>query len=149
MELSLKGIHIQEQWANQIYSGHKNVEARTWDGGLYTDGRPLWLIETPNKPKGGKRSLAEITGVIRFGPPTEYSSYDEWRMDYLDHRVPRKNKFEWDPEKVTGKKGKKQRMFKWPILEARQLSSPIPAPPRETRGTVGSREHRATVSFEQ
>ena len=142
-ELNLKGIHIQEKWATLIYSGHKKVEARTWSGGLYTDGRPLWLIETPDKPTVGKRTSAEITGVIRFGQPTEYSCYDDWRADSSSHRVPAESSFDWDPEKVTGKKGKKQRMFKWPILEARQLSSPIPAPPRETRGTVGSREHRA------
>ena len=88
--LSLKGINIQEQWASKIYSGEKTVEARTWDGGLYVDGRLLWVIETPDKPKNGKngkRKFAEITGVIRFGQPIEYSCYEEWRTDFLNHWI--------------------------------------------------------------
>ena len=143
--LSLKGINIQEQWANKIYSGEKTVEARTWDGGLYVDGRLLWVIETPDKPKNGKRKFAEITGVVRFGQPTEYSCYEEWRTDFLYHCVPKGSIWDWDPEKLTGKSLKKQRMFAWPIVEVHQLSVAIPAP--EVRGTIGSVEHKARVSF--
>ena len=69
----LKGINIQEQWANKIYNFEKTIEARTWEGGLYVDGQLLWVIETPDKPKNGKRKFAEITGVIRFGEPIQYS----------------------------------------------------------------------------
>ena len=50
-DLSLKGINIQEQWSNKIYNGEKTIEARTWEGGLYVDGRLLWVIETPDKPR--------------------------------------------------------------------------------------------------
>ena len=145
-ELDLKGINIQEQWANRIYSGEKTVESRTWNGGLYVDGRLLWVIETPNKPKSGKRKFAEITGVIRFGQPIEYSCYEEWRIDFLRHRVTRGSIWDWDPEKTTGKSMKNQRMFAWPIVEAHRLSGAIPVP--KARGTIGSAEHRATVAFE-
>ena len=145
-DLILKGINIQEQWANKIYSGEKTVEARTWEGGLYVDGSPLWVIETPDKPKTGKRKIAEITGVIRFGNPTEYVSYQEWSNDYSSHRVPAGTIWDWQPEKLVGKSMKKQRMFAWPIAEARRLSVAIPAP--VVRGTVGSVEHRASVTFE-
>ena len=145
-ELILKGINIQEQWANQIYRGEKVVEARTWEGGLYVDGRLLWVIETPDKPRSGnKRKLAEITGVIRFGQPIEYSCYEEWRSDFYRHCVPKGSIWDWDPEKLTGKSMKKQRMFAWPIVEAHQLSVAIPAP--ASRGTIGSVEHKARVSF--
>ena len=141
----LKGIHIQEKRATLIYSGEKTVEAGTWDGGLYVDGRFLWIIETPDKPKSGKRKFAEITGVVRFGQPTEYSCYEEWRTDFLYHCVPKGSIWDWDPEKLTGKSLKKQRMFAWPIVEAHQLSVAIPAP--EVRGTIGSVEHKARVGF--
>ena len=144
-DLNLKGINIQEQWANKIYRGDKVVEARTWEGGLYVDGRLLWVIETLDKPRSGKRKLAEITGVIRFGQPIEYSCYEEWRSDFYRHCVPKGSIWDWDPEKLTGKSMKKQRMFAWPIVEAHQLSVPIPAP--ASRGTVGSVEHKARVSF--
>ena len=145
-EMHLKGINIQEQWANLIYSGEKTVEARTWEGGLYVGGRLLWVIETPDKPKKGKRKFAEITGVIKFGQPVEYSCYEEWRIDFQRHRVPRGSLWDWDPEKLIGKSMKKQKMFAWPIVEARRLSGAVPAP--EVRGTIGSVEHHASVNFE-
>ena len=146
VKLHLKGINIQEHWANLIYSGEKTVETRTFEGGIYTDGQPLWLIETPDKPKNGKRKFSEITGVITFGQAIQYSCYEEFRLDYLKHRVPRNSKWDWDPEKITGKSMQKQRMFKWPILDARKLSIPIPLP--EKNGTVGCKEHLASVTFE-
>ena len=83
--------------------------------------------------------------MIRFGQPTEYSCYEEWRTDFLNHCVPKGSIWDWDPEKQTGKSLKKQRMFAWPIVEAHQLSVAIPAP--EVRGTIGAVEHKARVSF--
>ena len=145
--MNLKGINIQEEWAKKIYNGEKKIEARTWEGGLYVDGRLLWVIETPNKPRPAKRKFAEITGVIRFGQSIEYSSYEQWRSDFYRHCVPEGSKWDWYPEKLTGKSMKKQRMFAWPIVEVRQLSVAIPAP--ESRGNVGSLEHMAHVSFSQ
>ena len=144
-ELILKGINIQEQWSNKKYSFKKTIEARTWEGGLYVDGQLLWVIETPDKPKNGKRKRAEITGVIRFGQPIEYSCYAEWWADCFRHCVTQGSRWDWDPEKLSGKSLKKQRMFAWPIVEARQLSVAIPAP--EVRGTIGSVEHKKRVCF--
>ena len=139
VELNLRGIHIQEHWAEKLYSGVKTVEARKKQFPSYTDGRPLWVIETPDKPKKGKRCFAEITGVIRFQQdPTEYANYADWRNDFKRHRVESGSVFDWDPCKC--------RMFAWEVAEARRLAVPIPAPP--VRGMVGSKEHRAKVTFE-
>ena len=64
--LCLRGINIQEQWAQRIYAGLKTIEARKYPLKRYKD-ELLWLIETPDKPNSGKRRRTEITGVVRFG----------------------------------------------------------------------------------
>ena len=139
-ELNLRGIHIQEHWAEKLYSGLKTVEARKKQFPSYTDGNPLWVIETPDKPKKGKRRVAEITGVIRFQQdPAEYANYVDWRNDFKRHRVATGSAFDWDPRKC--------RMFAWEIAEVRRLRFPIPIPP--VRGILGSKEHRAKVTFEK
>ena len=139
-ELSLRGLNIQQQWVEKIYSGEKTVEARKKEFPSYTDGNPLWVIETPDKPKRGKRSVAEIIGVIRFQQgPAEYADYEEWRRDFKRHRVEEGSVFDWNP--------RKSRMFAWGIAEARRLAVPIPAP--SVRGMIGSKEHRAIVTFEK
>ena len=133
----LRGINIQESWAQRIYDGEKTVEARTWEPGCYSGEN--WLIETPDKPKrNGKRKHAEITGTIRFGAAHEYANYKEWRSDFERHRVEEGSKFDWRPDKQV-------KMYGWEILQARQLAYPVPAPP--VRGMIGTREHKAWVVF--
>ena len=138
VELRLRGINIQEQWAEKIYAGEKTIETRKWKAKKYVDGQLMWLIETPDKPRqGGKRTRAEITGVIRFGNATEYSSYQEWENDFTRHCVPSRGKWNWDPQE--------SKMFAWEIVEARRLATPIDAP--IVRGMVGSKHHSARVVF--
>ena len=136
-QLCLRGIHIQESWAKRIYDGEKTVEARTWKPGCYSGEN--WLIETPDKPKRGKREHAEITGVISFGTTHEYSCYEEWRDDFKRHCVEEGSSFDWNPER-------QKKMYAWEIVEARRLATPIPAPPN--RCVKGSKAHTACVTFE-
>ena len=138
-EFCLRGIHIQESQAKRIYDGEKTVEARTWKPGCYSGEN--WLIETPDKPKqNGKRTHAEITGVIRFGTAHVYGSYEEWRRDFKRHRVEEGSVFDWKPDKQKS-------MYAWEILEVRELATPIPAPP--VRGLIGTKEHKAIVFFKK
>ena len=131
----MRGINIQEQWAQRIYACLKTIEARKYPLKRYKD-ELLWLIETPDKPNSGKRRRTEITGVVRFGNDAEFSDYEEWRRDADKHCVPEGSTFDWNLS---------SKMFGWQITEVHKLRTPVQAP--EKRGMIGCKAVERDVVY--
>ena len=123
----LRGMNIQQRWCEQIYSGRKTLEARRYPLKSYR-GELLWVIETPNKPKAGGRTRAAITGMIKFGGDTKYTSMKAWRRDEHRHRIKPGSPFDWDG--VCD-------MYAWHVAEVIKLDQDLEPP--EKRGQRGSR----------
>ena len=75
--VSLRGINIQQRWAQLLLAGQKTIEARKYP--LVASGysnEDLWIVQTT-----GKGEDASIVGVVRFHGCREYLGRASWRAD--------------------------------------------------------------------
>jgi len=119
----LPGINIRSPWSELLASGQKTVETRTYQIPKKYVGKPLALIETPEK---GKKQKSRVIAIITFGESFKYTDGDHFREDEARHRVPPRTEFSWE------KRGGKSK-WGWPVLSVERVN---PFPPPQPRGIV-------------
>ncbi len=98
------GINIQFPISQEILSGEKTIETRTYALPDKYVGRTLVLIETPGK--NGKFKARAIAKII-FGESFQYPNPKTFYKDYEKHLVDKKSVWAWQDKPKWG----------WPILK--------------------------------
>lgn len=108
MNKKYTGINIQWPISQDILSGVKSIETRTYPLPSKYIGKTLLIIETPGK-KGNFKS--RVAGLIKFGEPFEYSDKKAFYEDSTKHLITPNSAWKWASKAKWG----------WPILEVKKL----------------------------
>lgn len=108
----LTGINIQWPISQEILSGKKTIETRTYKIPEHYINQEMYLIETPGKSKKFK---ARIIAVIRFFSCIEYKNEQDFYSDTDRHLVERGSIWAWKDKKKYG----------WEVELIKQISPPI------------------------
>ena len=90
------GINIQYPISQEILSGRKIIETRTYPIPKHYVGKILLLVETPGS-KG--KFTSRIVAKISFSECFQYDSEEEFYRDTPKHRVSRSSPWAWNPIK--------------------------------------------------
>ena len=117
----LPGINIQYPISEDIISGKKTIETRTYNLPLKYLNKEMFLIETPG-PSG--KFKARITGIIKFTEIIRYKNAAEFYSDISNHLVEKSSPWAWKDKAKLG----------WKVQVVKQFSPAIPAPSK--RGII-------------
>lgn len=112
------GINIQWPISEDITSGKKVIETRTYPIPQKYIGEEVLLIETPGK-KG--KFKARITAIIRFTNCFEYNSKKDFYADKSKHLVDKNSEWAWKDKKKWG----------WEVEVIKVFKKPLDAPPKK------------------
>ena len=106
------GINIQWPISEDITSGEKVIETRTYPIPEKYIGEDVLLIETPGK-KG--KFKARITAIVRFTECFEYKNKKQFYADVDKHLVDKNSDWAWKDKGKWGWKVKVIKVFKKPL----------------------------------
>lgn len=107
------GINIQWPISQEILSGKKIIETRTYPIPDKYIGQDMLLIETPGKSGGFK---ARAIAIIKFTSCFKYKDKESFYADSEKHLVTRDSKWSW---KYKAKYG-------WIVEVLEELKEPVP-----------------------
>jgi hypothetical protein len=93
---TLPGLNIQWPISQEILSGLKTVETRTYSLPQKYENTELAIIETPGPQANFK---ARIVGIVIFENSFKYLSKKDFYADYPSHRVDQNSAWAWDSKK--------------------------------------------------
>ena len=138
--LSLRGLNIQNKWAQKILSGEKTVELRTYPIGSYSD-EALWIIATPGEDRSVGKAM--VVGIVMFGGSSGYKNMDDVYADVDRHQVPKDDRFFAPKRKADTKQAK---FWAWQVSQVVRLVDPREGP--DVKGMIGSRAFRLAVELD-
>lgn len=106
------GINIQWPISQDIISGNKSVETRTYPLPSKYLNKEILLIETPGRRGSFK---ARAIAIIRFTHSFKYKSKSEFKKDYKRHLVSSDSEWAWSDKPKWG----------WEVTLVRTLEQPI------------------------
>ncbi|WPU65896.1 hypothetical protein [Peredibacter starrii] len=106
------GINIQWPISEEITSGRKTIETRTYALPEKFLNQEMLLIETPGKSQAFK---SRIVAIIKFVSSTEYKSKTEFYKDVSKHLVDKNSPWAWKDKKKYG----------WGVKVIKTFSPPI------------------------
>ena len=106
------GINIQWPISNEIISGNKIIETRTYPIPSNYLNKEMLLIETPGKSKSFK---SRIVAIVKFTNCKEYKNQDDFYKDYPKHLVDKNSPWAWGGKKKYGWEVKIIKIFTPPI----------------------------------
>lgn len=106
------GINIQWPISEEITSGRKTIETRTYSLPEKYINQEMLLIETPGKSQAFK---SRIVAIIQFTSSTEYKSKAEFYKDTHKHLVDKDSPWAWKDKKKYG----------WEVRVIKKFPSPI------------------------
>ena len=113
MSKSYTGINIQWPISEDILSGSKTIETRTYPIPEKYINQDMLLIETPGK-KGKFKS--RITAIIRFTDSKEYKNKSDFYKDVDKHLVTKDSEWAWKNKKKYG----------WNVVIVKKFHKAIP-----------------------
>ncbi len=125
MKKCLPGVNIQYPISEQILSGTKTIETRTYPLPSTYLNRDLFFIETPGEEGDFE---ARIAGIIRFDSCFQYTSRKEFYADLKFHLVDKDSKWAW----------KEKNKWAWHISHIERFKKNYDAPPK--KGIVFTKE---------
>lgn len=112
-KLKISGINIQFPISQDIVSGKKIIETRTYDIPKKYLNENLYLIETPGNDG---RFKARITAVIKFTDTFKYNTSKEFYLHKNKHLVGPLSPWAWTSKGKWGWKVEVVEVFDQPIL---------------------------------
>ncbi|MFG1503690.1 hypothetical protein [Halobacteriovorax sp. ZH5_bin.2] len=117
------GINIQWPISEEIVTGNKTIETRTYPIPTKYLNEEMLLIETPGK-KGDFQ--ARITAIIKFNRCIQYKNKSHFYKDSQFHLVERGSPWEW----------KEKPKFGWVVELIHKFDKPIPFPKNLKKGIL-------------
>jgi len=121
----LPGVNIQWPISQEILSGSKTVETRTYRLPIKYENTELAIIETPGPQADFK---ARIVGTIIFEGSFQYQNKKDFYADFANHRVDRNSPWAWKTDKPK---------WGWKIKSILKFDNPVTF--KGTKGIVFSK----------
>ena len=107
------GINIQWPISEEITSGRKTIETRTYAIPEKYLNQELLMIETPGKSKSFK---SRIVAIVKFTSCKKYNNKTEFYNDNMRHLVDKNSPWAWNDKPKYGWEIKIIKIFSPPII---------------------------------